>query len=303
MSAESDYTILTTEQWAERGVSAWRLRSLVDNGELVAVRRGVYAKAKALASDDPRRVHTVHVAAAWLVSHDTASHESAAMLHGLDLLAREPRETVTVTRPPGAHGSRSSRNHIKVHAAELPRGHVTTRYGLPVTTPARTAIDIARDRPFMHGVVTADSALHTRKTSKKALIEVLGACSGWPGASKAARVLEFSDGRAESVLESCARVIFAERGLPTPELQIEIYGLEFIGRVDFFWPEYNTIAEADGLKKYEKTPALATDQLERDQLLREAGYKVVHFTWHQLFQQTLRVISWLKFAFGRATSE
>jgi AbiEi antitoxin C-terminal domain/Protein of unknown function (DUF559) len=284
-------------------VSAARLRRLVDSGELVAIRRGVYARAEALDGRNPRRVHAVHVAAAWLVSHDTASHESAAMLHGLDLLGREPRETVTVTRPPGSRGSRSSRNDIKVHAAELPRGHVTTRYGLPVTTPARTAIDIARDRPFMNGVVTTDSALRDRKTSKTALAAVLDACSGWPGTLSAQRVLEFSDGRAESALESCARVIFAEHGLPPPQLQTEIYGQEFIGRVDFYWPEYNTIAEADGLMKYNKTPALATDQLERDQLLREAGYKVVHFTWHQLFQQTLRVISWVKVAFARSTPE
>lgn len=303
MGAEGEYVVLTSRQWAARGVPAPRLRRLVDSGELVAIRRGVYAKADALASRDPRRVHLVHVAAAWLVSHDTASHESAAMLHGLDLFGRKPAETVTVTRPPDGRGSRSSRSHIKVHAAELPRGHVTTQYGLPVTTAARTAIDIARDRPFMNGVVTADSALRGRKASKTALAAVLDACKGWPGAVRAGRVIEFSDGRAESVLESCARVIFAERGLPPPQLQTEIYGLEFIGRVDFFWPEYNTIAEADGLTKYRKTPALATDQLERDQLLREAGYKVVHFTWHQLFRQTLRVISWLKFAFARPTPE
>ena len=293
----------TTAQWAARGVSGWQLRRYVEQGKLVAIRRGVYARSAALRSRDPTLVHVVHVAAAWLVSHATVSHESAAMLHRLDLMGRTPRATVTVTRRPNGPGSRSSRNDIKVHAAELPAGQVTKKFGLPVTTPARTTIDIARTRQFLDAVVTADSALHKRKTSKRQLTDVLRTCQGWPGAVAAQRVLDFCDGRAESPLESCARVIFAERGLPPPELQVEIYGLEFIGRVDFLWPQYSTISEADGLSKYEKTPGLATDQLERDQLLREAGYKVVHFTWQQLLHQTLRVISWHKVAFARTTPE
>lgn len=61
---------------------------------------------------------------------------------------------------------------------------------------------------------------------------------------------------------------------------------------------YLTIAEADGLLKYADTRR-ATDQLERDQLLREVGYKVVHFTWRQLFREPDRVVAWIKDAFAR----
>jgi hypothetical protein len=293
----------TSAQWAELGVSEWHLRQRVKSGQLLILRRDVYADAAEYEESSPDRKHAFHVTAAMLATSGTASHTSAAMLQGLDLLDRVPVDLVTLTRTPGTPGSRSSLRRIKVHSARLPSEHVTTRYGRPVTNPARTVIDLARAMPFMHGVVTADSALHKEKASREELTAVLTACQGWPGSAKASRVVRFSDARAESPLESCARVIFAKHGLPPPELQVEIYGHAFIGRVDFLWPQYRTVSEADGLKKYEKDSALATAQLERDQLLREADYKVVHFTWRQLFRETLRVISWHKTAFARTTPE
>jgi predicted transcriptional regulator of viral defense system len=305
MKAISRREVATTAQWAERGVSAGRLRQLVQAGDLVLLRRGVYATADSLASSagDPARMHAFQVAAALLPASAlaSASHESAAILHGLDLLERPPESLVTLTRPPHAHGSRGGRKDLKVHAAALYPGHVAKHYGLPVTSVARTVADLARTSPFKHGVVVADSALHATKTTHEELDSVLASCSTWPGAQRARRAVAFSDHRSESVLESCARVTFADYGLPAPELQVDIGGDRLIGRVDFCWREYLTIAEADGLLKYAET-SRAVAQLERDQLLREVGYKVVHFTWRQLFRETDRVIKRIKDAFGWPSS-
>ncbi len=295
----------TTAQWAARGVSAGRLRQLVQTGDLVLLRRGVYARADSLASSagDPARMHAFRVAAALLAAHAlaSASHESAAILQGLDLLQQPPESLVTLTRPPHSRGSRASGKDLKVHAAVLSPGHVTKHYGLPVTSVARTVVDLTRTSPFKHGVVVADSALHARKTTHEELAGVLAACSNWPGAQRARRVVAFSDHRSESVLESCARVTFDDYGLPAPELQVDIGGDQYIGRVDFCWPRYLTIAEADGMLKYADTRR-AVAQLERDQLLREVGYKVVHFTWRQLFRETDRVIARICDAFARPSA-
>jgi len=302
MKAISRREIATTAQWAARGVSAERLRQLVRTGDLVPLRRGVYARADSLASsaDDPARVHALRVAAALLPARALAcaSHQSAAILHGLDLLERPQESLVTLTRPPHVRGSRAGGNDLKVHAATLSPGHVTKHYGLPVTSVARTVIDLARALPFQHGVVVADSALHARKTTHDELDLVLAACSAWPGGERARHVVAFSDHRAESVLESCARVTFDERGLPPPELQVDIGDDQIIGRVDFYWGQYLTIAEADGMIKYADA-GRAVRQLERDQLLREAGFKVVHFTWRQLFRETDRLIARIREAFAR----
>ena len=66
----------------------------------------------------------------------------------------------------------------------------------------------------------------------------------------------------------------------------------------FYWGQYLTIAEADGMIKYADA-GRAVRQLERDQLLREAGFKVVHFTWRQLFREADRLIARIREAFAR----
>jgi predicted transcriptional regulator of viral defense system len=304
VAAQRDYPVTTTAQWKVRGVTDWQLRQRVADGELIILRRGVYADAAAFAESSPAKQHAFYVTAVMLHTVGTASHVSAALLHGLDVFGKNPGNLVMLTRPRGAKGSRSNRNNVQLHAADLPPDHVTMLYGRPITSAARTVIDIARMSTFMHGVVTADSALHEKKTTREELAAVLAHCRDWPGAARASRVLDFCDHRAESVLESCARVIFHKYGLPRPELQVDIFGKTgFIGRVDFCWPEYRTISEADGLSKYEKQPSKATDQLKRDQLIREAEWKAVHFNWKQLFRETDRVISWHKTAFARTTPE
>jgi hypothetical protein len=152
---------------------------------------------------------------------------------------------------------------------------------VPVTTVPRTVIDLARVLDFRAGVVVADSALLQKLTSKNELRAVIAKCPRWRGVRRAAQVVEFADGRAESPLESLARVVFADCGLPRPELQVEIRDTEFIGRVDFLWREFRTIAEVDGAGKYDDR-SRAIRQLRRDKRLREAGYEVVHFDWNEI---------------------
>ncbi len=44
---------------------------------------------------------------------------------------------------------------------------------------------------------------------------------------------------------------FEEQGLPAPELQVWLGSADDrIGRVDHYWPEHRTVAEADGAVKY-----------------------------------------------------
>lgn len=257
------------------------------------MRHGVYATAAAVAnvSGDPRRIHCLQaIATISAIGRDAvASHHSAAVIHRLKMLTDTPADLVTLTC---SDGKRHGWPGVVLHTARLPAGHVTSKAAVPITTIARTVIDLARAGSLMEGVVVADSALHQHLASKAQLQEVLAACARWPGAERAGRAVDFSDGRAESVLESCARVLFAEHGLEQPGLQVNIRDGHdrFIGRVDFYWPRYRTIAEADGLSKL-ATPADIHAQFRRDRLLHRAGYKVIHFTWRELFDETASIIS------------
>lgn len=120
-------------------------------------------------------------------------------------------------------------------------------------------------------------------------------------AARARRVIRFSDGNAESVLESCARVAFAEQRLDKPELQVTIPVRGDAFRVDFFWRKYRTIAEADGLGKYAR-PEDLKKQFARDRKLRAVGYRVVHFTWGEIFGTPEYVVAQIREAFAATSS-
>ena len=294
----------STAKWLEAGITPRQLRALARSGELVRVRRGVYATRNAAvwAMDDPRRGHALRVIAATSsVGPDSvASHQSAALILGLDLVKPAPKDVVTLTRPPSRRCNRPSSSDITFHNGVLPPDHVTVCLGAPVTTAARTVVDLARTMPFIEGVAAADSALRLGLTGKPELRRVADSCVRWPGVDQARRTVSFADGRAESALESCARVVFHESGLEPPELQVTIRASGFVFRADFCWARQRTIAEADGMAKYED-PRRARDQIRRDRLIRDQGYKVVHFTWRELFDTPDVVVGRIRKAFAAPT--
>jgi very-short-patch-repair endonuclease len=271
------------------------------------VAHGVYSPTEWLESlaGDPRRLHAVAVGA--LIRRNpglVASHESAAYLHGIDLLLPAGRQVplITLTRRAKEPG-RAQAHGALVRAAALPGDHVTTACGVPVTTVARTVMDIARDSGFMAGVVAADCALHSHVVVKVEFAIILEECGQWPGVVRARRVVDFADGRAESVLESVARVRFAEFGIRPPDLQVNIRGKQgFIGRVDFCWHRYRTIGEADGAAKYDdQGRERARAQLARDEKFHDEGWGTFHFTWREIYHEPAPAIDRLRRAFARNT--
>src|SRR5579859_2568170 len=162
--------IVTTAELSQAGVTEARLRTLVDHGVLLSVGRGLYASAAGVraVANVPGGATALRVAAAVVAVGPQAvgSHRAAALIHGLDLLGRRGADVIDVTRPRDAPGSKTARPGVRVHVAELPADHRTLRLGAPVTSAARTVIDLARTAPPREGVVVADSALHRSKTTK-----------------------------------------------------------------------------------------------------------------------------------------
>ena len=166
----------TLASWRAAGLTKRQLYTLVESGHLVKIRHGAYATRGVLtrAETDPGLRHAVDVTAIMATARHRgiASHHSAAQLFGLRLLNQPPDGTVTLTVPPGSRPGQHAAGVI-CHAAELPDQQVTKRYGIPVTTAARTVVDLARTTTFMEGVVVADAALYERHTSKSELRRVL----------------------------------------------------------------------------------------------------------------------------------
>jgi hypothetical protein len=296
---------VTTAELLAKGLSADRIKALVRKGVLVRAGQGAYVRGALARKVEGSQAgeHALALAAVLVAGQITVvgSHQSAAIIHGIDLLGRQS-PGLTVTHRPGV-GSGTGRPGVRVHRAALPENHVTTRGGVAVTSVARTVVDLARTSPFRSGVVAADSALHRQLTTKDELTAVLADCARWPGLARARQVVEFSDALSESVLESLARVVFGEQNIPPPELQQWVGGEDegVIGRADFYWRRFATIGEADGAVKY-GDPQRAIAQLRRDARLRAAGFEVVHFTWDDILRTPGHVAASLREAFRRGAA-
>jgi hypothetical protein len=282
--------------WREAGITDAQRRALTRSGDLVLVRRGVYATRTAVtrAETYPEVGHMLGaIAATCVVGRGVPSHQTAALIHGLDLLEQPADGVVHLTMPRDTRSGEQGSAGIVRHPAALPDEHVVTVYGGKVTSVARTVADLARSVGFMEAVVIADSALRAQRASTAEMKQVIEACAGWRGTAQARRVVEFSDMFSESALESCARVIFHERGLEPAVLQYPILNPRgLLARVDFCWPDYKVIAEADGLSKYEENPRQkVAEQTRRDNELRRLGYIVIHFTWGELFQHPEKLVA------------
>ena len=69
-----------------------------------------------------------------------------------------------------------------------------------------------------------------------------------------------------------SRLRLDDQGLPRPELQVDIVNSAgwFVARVDFYWPEYGVVGEADGNDKYHRRDVLV-DERGRQQHLEDLG--------------------------------
>ncbi len=178
-----------------------------------------------------------------------------------------------------------------MHSARLAADEITVVDDIQVTTPARTVVDMARSVDFEQAVVIGDSALRKGLTTADELRRHLGRAPHRPGSRKAAKVIEFLDGRSESVAESRCRVAFRRAGLPDPEPQAQVCTDDgaCVGRVDFLFAELGVIVEFDGKVKYQSElrgrrtaeQVVIAEKIREDQL-RALGWLVVRLTWADL---------------------
>ncbi len=251
------------------------------------MRRGHYIDAARAQGLDrvQRHLVAVHAAMAAASSDAFVSHISAAVAHELTVWS-VPMSRVHVTRNRESGGR--IRRQTVVHTGRIEPDEWLEIGGIPVTSVARTVVDIARTEPFEQAVVVGDSALRAGKTTRGELLDQLERASRRIGTPAARRVLSFLDGRAEGIGESRSRVALHNSGIPKPELQAWIIDTNGspVGRADFLWPELGIVGEFDGNIKYHKElrGEHTTEQVEKcgEDALRALGWCVVRWTWAEL---------------------
>lgn len=266
-----DSPVFTRADALTHGWSGSALSRAARSGRVAALRRNQFSAPEN--RGDPRHAA---IAAVRECGGSVISHRSAALLHNLPLLSGAPtRPDLTVM--PGATGDVAG---ALLHRARLRPDDVVRIDDVPVTSVARTLVDLARCLPMPAAVVSMDAALHKGMTDRGALADVRAACRRWPGIRRLEPVLDVADARAESPLETISRLVLRNLNLPTPQLQPTVYDLDgrFLGRLDFYWDEFGVAGEADGLAKYDERDALAREKLRQEDL-ENAGLVVARWGW------------------------
>jgi hypothetical protein len=275
--------LFTRPQARAAGWSKGQVDRALANGELTSLAPGVFLPTLDLGYLTARERHAVLTRAQLLDLGGGwhAARRSAAVLHGIPLLGSAPR-TPQLTRGRRSRWERSGSRFRRI--ADLPEAECTDLDGIAATTPARTVFDLARSESFRSAVVATGGALRAGLAPAE-LRKVLERHRGWPGSRQARAVAAFADGRAESPLESLARVTCLEEGLPVFEPQVEVWldGV-LLGRVDGLWRRQLLVFEGDGAVKF-TGPRVVPALLSRQEGLRDTGLDVLRADWHDVFSK------------------
>lgn len=151
---------------------------------------------------------------------------------------------------------------------------------IPVTSPARTLIDLAAlaSRPKLEEVV--DEAVRLRLVDRGSLNAALGRHPGWRGISalrEIAAEIDASTVRTRSKLEALYLRLCREQRLPRPLINDVVAGRE----VDAVFPAYRVAVELDSYGYHGAWSARRRDH-RRGALLSAAGFELLRFDWEQV---------------------
>jgi len=259
--AARQHSVVTGEQLAAAGLGQHAIARRVRDGRLRRMHRGIYLAAPLPAPLTPEM-------AAVLACGDSAvlSHESAAALWGL---RPRPDGDVDVT----VAGRRvRPRRGIRIHSArELAAAR---RHGIPVTTPARTLLDLAAHLPQRELDRAVEEAQLKRLVTRSALAQCR---SGHRGAKALEAALRYEPALTRSEAEARLLGLIRAAHLPAPLTNVRVGRYE----VDLLWPAEGLAVEVDGYAYHSSRQAFERDRL-RDAELQAAGLRVMRVTWRQI---------------------
>jgi hypothetical protein len=282
--AERQYGVVSTAQLRSSGLSANLVYHRVTRGRLHRIHRGVYAVGHArltfrgwlwaaiLACGGPRVASISHACAAAVWD-----------LRGI------PSGAIDVTTPRAA----TSREGIRAHESTLPPD-ASDHDGLPVTSVARTLVDLAgTERPDRLAALCRRAEFH-RLLDVTAIETLLPGRRGARALRRAIRDLaDTGPELTRSDLEEMFLSLVARHGLPAPLVNVRVLGFT----VDFFWPVQRLVVETDGARAHMTASAFERDR-RRDSKLVANGLRVMRFTPSRVAGEPASVAAELRAALG-----
>ena len=282
--AAMQHGVFTREQALHLGASRRVIGKRLTSGQWERLHPSVYRLTGAGASWR----QALMAACLWAREGAVVSHRSAAALHGLPAGASGIEITLSEAR-------RCQERGIVAHrSGRLPAVDGTVVDGIPVTTVARTIIDLAAVLPPRQLEENLDYALSLGLVPRVRLMWRLRelATRGRPGIQVLRRLLDARDPGARvpaSILESRLGAILVVPGMPKPVWGHEV---KLGGRwrvLDCSYPDLRLVVEVDGWENH-CGRAQAEEDMARQNLLVEAGWTVLRFPWSQVEHHSATVV-------------
>jgi len=271
--ADAQWGRVSREQLLLIGFTPAMIKSRLRSGALRTVFRGVYAVGHAVHTDLGDEV------AALLVCRQQTvlSHATAAALWQI---MPKPKRAVHVTVLPSRQAD--SREGISVHRSRsLTRADIRRHRGLPLTSAARTMIDLADACTSREFEKALDEALARRRVSPTSLREAAARAPGRQGAGILLALLDPARGRGPTRGDAEERMLelLREAGLGGAERNVELGPYT----VDFLWRAAHAAIEVDSYR-WHSGPASFKRDRRKDAYLADRGIRLIRVTWEMMDQ-------------------
>jgi hypothetical protein len=266
--------VIARRQLRKVGLTDGGIDHWARNGRLIAVRRGVFA----LGHAELRREGFL-LAALLSVGNDAVlSHRSGARLWGL-----RPWSGAFIEMTVRADRGQNVRTGLRIHkSTELEDWEITEEAGIPVTTPARTLLDLAAVVPAHHLRRAVERAVQHELYDHRAILRVMAAHPRRRGSAALTALLDdLQDHGTAPVTRSDLEALFLQlcldHSLPRPQVNHLENGRE----LDFRWPVQRVVVETNGFA-FHRTRSAFEDDHDKRLALEAAGWRVISLTWRQL---------------------
>ena len=296
--------VVSRAQLRDSGFSRAAIHRSVRDGLLVPMLRGVYRLSSARVS------HELHLWAALAYAGRDAvlSHRSAAWVWKLEGLEPTPPEITEVRI--AAKWRRASNSKVRIRRTTVlePVKDYGVLHGFPITSIARTVIDLASVLSTKNLEHAFDSAVrrgeHVRKAIHEALVRLAVPDKRFGHRNLAIIANRYELGCTQSWLEDEIRQLLREEDIPLPMPQLAIDNAE--GRriciSDFAWPEHRVVICGDSRKHH-----LGASPFENDRRiwtrLGAAGWHPLIVTWHRIKNERDDLVKEIKEALGIPMSQ
>lgn len=295
------------------GVTPEMIATQLAAGRLHRLRHGVYVAA-ASQPPDPAGQHLMLARAEQTAIPDSVlSHHTAALVWGLPTPGFREwwEEPPSLTLPTGS--DHRQRGGCTLRTASLRPGDVTRdALGYPVTSLARTAIDLAAGLPLPQALVILDAAgrLHIEGLLRRprhpdyanprlvrSVRESLLVAAPDRSVKKLLPIVEKVEPCRESPAESLTAGHLYLSGLPMPVFQAPIHSPMGTLYPDCYWSAHRLVGECDGASKYTDQSIMVAEK-QREQWFRDERYPMVRWLGKEIVGRPATVMTRIAIALG-----